>query len=90
MSTITITGTVSDGQSSSPFSVTVQTDAVNIQSAVVVPSVAAPGTTRTLTIVATSGLAAPAWSGVLNPVSGVTFTPVPGQPPGTFVWTFVY
>ncbi len=90
MSTITITGTVSDGQGSAPFSVTVQTDSVNIQSAIVAPLVAAPGTMRTLTIVATSGLASPAWSGTLNSVGGITLTPVPGQPAGTFVWTFIY
>jgi len=89
MSTITITGTVSDGQGSAPFSVTVQTDAVNIQSATVTPAVAVAGTTRTLTVVASSSGGLPLTAS-LAAVAGITFTPVPGQPAGTFVWTFVY
>lgn len=89
MSTITITGTVSDGQGSAPFSVTVQTDAVLIQSATVIPAVAVAGTTRTLTVIASSSGNLPLTAS-LAPVSGITFTPVSGQPAGTFVWTFVY
>lgn len=89
MTTITITGVVSDPDGSAPFSVTVSTDTVSITSATVIPAVAAPGTTRTLTVVATSS-AGLTLSASINPVSGVTFTPVSNQPPGTFQWTFVY
>jgi len=89
MSTITITGTVSDGQGSAPFSVTVTTDLVSITSATVTPSVAVAGTTRTLTIVGTSSAGLPL-TATIAPVSGITFTPVSGQPAGTFAWTFVY
>lgn len=87
--TITITGTVKDPNGSAPFSVTVTTDAVSITSAAIVPAVAAAGTTRTLTVVATSS-AGLALTGTINPVTGITFTPVTGQPAGTFAWTFVY
>lgn len=87
MATITVTGTISDGTASAPFSVTVTLDSITITSATVIPAVAAPGTMRTLTVVASGGSAALA--ATINPVSGITFTPVPGQPPGTFAWTFV-
>lgn len=88
---ITITGTVTDPNGSAPFSITVTTDQVAITSAAVVPSVAAAGTTRTLTVVATSsgGLALSAPSPACG-ACGITFTPVSGQPAGTFAWTFVY
>ena len=89
MSTITIAGTVSDGQGSAPFSVTVTTDLVAITSAAVVPTVAPPGTARTLTVVSTSTAGLPL-TATITPVNGITFVPVTGQPPGTFVWTFVY
>ena len=87
--TVTITGTVTDPNGSAPFSVTVTTDLVSITSATVAPSTAPAGTPRTLTVVGTSSAGLPL-SATLNPVSGVTFTPVSGQPAGTFVWTFVY
>lgn len=88
---ITITGTVTDPNGSAPFSITVTTDQVAITSAAVVPSVAAAGTTRTLTVVATSsgGLALSAPLPTCG-ACGITFTPVSGQPAGTFAWTFVY
>ena len=89
MGTITITGTVSDAQGSAPFSVTVSTDTVSITSATVTPAIAAPGTTRTLTVVATSS-AGLTLSATVNPVGGITFTPLAGQPSGTFAWTFVF
>jgi hypothetical protein len=88
--TITITGTVTDSSGgSAPFSVTVTTDAVSIVSAAVTPAVAPIGTTRTLTVVGSSS-AGLALSASVNAVTGVTFTPVSGQPAGTFAWTFVY
>lgn len=87
--TVTITGTVTDANGSAPFSVTVTTDLVTVTSASVTPSVAAAGTTRTLTVVGNS-TAGQALSGAVNPSPGLTFTPVLGQPPGTFVWTFVF
>jgi hypothetical protein len=86
---VTITGTVTDPNGSAPFSVTVTTDAVSIVSAAVTPAVAPAGTTRTLTVVGSSS-AGLALSATVNAVTGVTFTPVPGQPAGTFAWTFVY
>lgn len=86
---ITITGTVCDASGCAPFSVTAQTDAVSIVSATVTPAVAPAGTTRTLTVVGNSS-AGLALTGSVNAVSGVTFTPVSGQPAGTFAWTFVY
>lgn len=89
MSTITVTGTISDGQGSAPFSVTVTTDLVSITSATVVPAVAVAGTARTLTVVGTSSAGLPL-TATIAPVSGITFTPISGQPPGTFAWTFVY
>jgi hypothetical protein len=87
--TVTITGTVTDPNGSAPFSVTVTTDAVSIISAFVSPAVAPAGTARTLTVIAGSS-AGLALTGSVNAVTGITFTPVPGQPAGTFVWTFVY
>jgi hypothetical protein len=87
MATITVTGVVTDGTASAPFSVTVTLDSINITSASVTPAVAAPGTLRTLTVVASGGVAA--LTATVNPVSGITFTPVTGQPAGTFAWTFV-
>ncbi len=85
---ITIQGTVTDPNGSAPFSITVTTDAVTVTSASVTPAVAPPGTTRTLTVVANSSAGLPL-SAAVNPVTGITFTPVSGQA-GTFVWTFVF
>ncbi len=87
--TITITGVVTDGVGSAPFSITVTTDVVTITSMTAVPSVAAPGTARTLTVVGTSSAGNPI-SCTVNAVPGVIFTPVTGQPAGTCAWTFVY
>lgn len=86
---ITITGTACDASGCAPFSVTAQTDAVAITSATVTPAVAPAGTTRTLAVVASSS-AGLALTASVNAVNGVTFTPVAGQPAGTFAWTFVY
>jgi hypothetical protein len=44
---------------------------------------------RTLTVTATSSAGA-ALSAPLLTASGITFTPVAGQPSGTFKWTFTY
>jgi hypothetical protein len=89
--TINIQGTVTDssGATSTFGPITVTTDSVAITSAAVTPAVAPAGTTRTLTVVANSsgGLSLTA---TVNAISGITFTPVAGQPLGTFVWTFVY
>lgn len=65
-------------------------DIVTIISAVIVPATAPPGTLRTLTVVSSSSA-----NQVLNAIigtvpPGATLTPVGGQPPGTFVWTFTY
>jgi hypothetical protein len=87
--TVTITGTVTDPNGSAPFSLTVTTDAVSVVSATVTPAVAPAGTTRTLTVVGNSS-AGLALTATVNAVAGITFTPVSGQPAGTFVWTFVY
>jgi hypothetical protein len=88
---ITITGTVTDPNGSAPFSITVTTDQVSVTSAAVVPAVAPPGTMRTLTVVATSSAGLPLAAATPTcGACGVTFTPVAGQPAGTFVWTFVY
>jgi hypothetical protein len=88
---ITITGTVSDPNGSAPFSITVTTDQVSITSAAVIPAVAAPGTMRTMTVVAVSSAGLPLTAAVPTcGACGITFTPVAGQPAGTFVWTFVY
>lgn len=89
--TITITGTVTDSSGgSAPFGpITVTTDLITITSVGVVPLVAPAGTVRTLTVVGTSS-AGQALIGAVNAVSGITFTPVTGQPAGTFKWTFVF
>lgn len=85
MSTITITGIVTDSAGASGnYSVIVTLDSFTL-TATVVPSVAAAGTTRTLTVTPTGGVAPFTYS---PPVSaGITFTPVSGQ---TNQWTFVF
>lgn len=90
MSTINITGTITDSAgNSATFSTSATEDSVSIVSATVSPDPAPPGTTRTLTVVATSSAGLPL-TATLNPVSGITFTSVPNQPAGTFAWTFVF
>lgn len=85
MTTITITGTVTDSVGTVfPFSTTAQAD-TGTASALVTPFNAAPGTTRNITITMSGGTAAFTYG---TPVSaGITFTPVAGQPNQ---WTFVY
>ncbi len=84
-----ITGAISDAAGGSQaFSVQFTTDQVTITSITGSPINAAPGTTRTLTIVATSSSGSPL-SATINPVPGITFTPLTGQPAGTFSWQFV-
>lgn len=64
-------------------------DVVAVNSVSVSPDPAPAGTTRTLTVIATSSLAMSLTFD--TPVaSGITFTPVGGQPPGQAQWTFVY
>lgn len=86
---ITVSGQICDPNGCAPFSVTVQTDQVTLTSATVVPAIAAPNTMRTLTVVGASS-AGLTLTCTVNPVTGITFTPVTGQPNGTCVWTFVY
>ncbi len=88
--TVTITGTVTDAAGASgAFSVVVTLDAVTITSATVAPAIAPAGTTRTLTVVATSSSGATLTFG--TPVgTGLTFTSVGGQPAGQAQWTFVF
>jgi hypothetical protein len=83
--TITITGTVTDSVGASgSFSVPVTLDSFTV-SAVVTPSVAAAGTTRNITVTVTGGTSPFVYG---TPVAtGLTFTPVTGQPGQ---WTFVY
>jgi len=85
IATITVTVTDSDG-SSATGTTTVQTDTITITSITVTPQTAPVGTTRNLTVVATSSAGLALTYG--TPVSaGITFTPVNGQPGQ---WTFVY
>lgn len=85
MSTVTITGTVTDGAGASGnYSVVVTLDSFTL-AAVVTPAVAPAGTTRTLTVTPTGG-AAP-FSFTTPTGTGLTFTPVSGQ---SGQWTFVY
>ena len=87
---ITIVGTITDSDgSSSTFSTTAALDAVTILTAAVVPQSAPGGTTRTLTVTASS-MAAAALTFGLPVAAGITFTPVANQPAGQGQWTFVY
>jgi hypothetical protein len=85
MSTVTITGTVTDAAGATgSYSVVVTLDSFTL-SAVVTPAVAPAGTTRNLTVTPSGGTA-PFTFG--TPVgTGLTFTPVAGSPGQ---WTFVY
>ncbi len=85
MSTVTITGTVTDSVGAvGNYSVIVTLDVVGA-TATVTPAVAPAGTTRNLTVTPTGGTAPFTFS---TPVgAGLTFTPVAGQPGQ---WTFVY
>jgi hypothetical protein len=85
MNNITITGTVTDASGATgSYTVTVTLDSFSL-SAVVTPSVAPAGTTRTLTVTPTGGTAPFTYSVPI--ATGITFTPVSGQPNQ---WTFVY
>jgi hypothetical protein len=88
MSTVTISGTVTDSEGAvGSYSVTVTLDAIGA-TATVTPAVAPAGTTRTLTVTTTGGVAPLTFA---TPVgTGLTFTPVSGQPAGQAAWTFVY
>lgn len=90
--TLNITGSVTDADgNSAPFTATATqstADVVTIVSVTVTPADGPVGTARTLTVVAKSSQ-----SEVLTATveaTGVTFTPVAGQPAGTFVWDFQY
>lgn len=83
MSTITITGTVTDSAGASgSYSVVVTLDSFTL-SAVVTPAVAPAGTTRTLTVTPTGGTAP--FTYATPTATGLTFTPVSANS-----WTFVY
>lgn len=85
MSTVTITGTVTDqAGASGSYSIVVTLDSFTL-SAVVTPAVAPAGTTRTLTVTPTGGVAPFTYGAPTGP--GLTFTPVAGVPGQ---WTFVY
>ncbi len=83
--TITITGTGTDSVGV-PFTFTATATQESITvTAVVTPAVAAVGTTRNLTVTASGGTAPYTFN---TPVAtGITFTPVTGQPNQ---WTFVF
>lgn len=88
---VTIQGTVTDAAgASSPFGpITIAIDSISITSASVDKPTAPVGTLRTLTITATSS-GGSALSAPLPTAPGIAFTPVAGQPAGTFKWTFTY
>ena len=68
----------------------IPSDIVTIMSIVVAPQSAPAGTTRTLTVVGASSSHAALSAAASSVPAGVTFTPVGGQPPGQFRWTFVW
>lgn len=85
MPTIAITGSVTDAAGAVfPFSVVATQDTFTV-SAVVTPAVAPAGTTRNLTVTVVGGV--PPFTFGSPVASGITFTPVTGQPGQ---WTFVY
>ena len=87
MSTVTITGTVTDstGATGSYSVVVTLTGGGFTLSAVVTPASAPAGTTRNLTVTPTGGTAPFTYGTPTG--AGLTFTPVSGQPNQ---WTFVY
>lgn len=86
MSTITVTGTVTDSAGATgSYSVVVTLDSFTL-SAVVTPAVAPVGTTRNLTVTPTGGVA-PFTFATPTSTAGITFTPVAGQ---SNQWTFVF
>ena len=87
--TVTISGTVTDATGASGnYSVVVTLDSVTA-TASVNPATAPAGTTRTLTVNATSATGS-ALTFATPTGPGLTFTPVGGQPAGQAQWTFVY
>lgn len=85
MSTVTITGTVTDSSGASgAYSVVVTLDSFTL-SAVVTPATAPAGTTRTLTVTPTGGTTP--FTYLTPTATGITFTAVSGKPGQ---WTFVY
>ena len=85
MSTLTITGTGTDSNGVvANYTVVVTSDSFAL-TAVVTPQAAPPGTMRNLTVTPIGGVAPFTYS--LPTASGITFTPVSGQPNQ---WTFVY
>jgi hypothetical protein len=85
MSTITITGTVTDSAGVvTTFSIPATIDTFTL-AATVTPSVAPAGTTRTLQVTPSGGVSPFTYG---TPVAtGISFTPVTGTPGK---WTFVY
>ena len=85
MGTLTITGTGTDSNGIvANYTVVVTSDSFAL-TAVVTPQVAAPGTSRNLTVTPVGGV--PPFTYSPPSASGITFTPVAGQPNQ---WTFVY
>lgn len=83
--TLTITGVVTDVTGLTfPFS-TIATQDTGTASAVITPAVAAPGTTRNITVTMVGGAAPFVYS--TPTAAGITFTAVAGQ---SNQWTFVY
>ena len=90
MSTITLQVSITDAIGAvGVATATAQIDTVTIVSSTVTPQNAPAGTQRTWTVVAqsSSGAALTAGTPTANR-PGPVFTPVSGQPPGTFAWTF--
>ena len=85
MTSITITGSVTD-PTGAKATYSVQSNIDNfVLSAVITPSSAPSGTTRNITVTPTGGTGPFVYQTPTG--SGLTFTPVAGQPNQ---WTFVY
>lgn len=98
--TVTIQGTVNSANGSiegtfGPVTLPVTVTPPPVQSTVTITSQtvdkpdAPAGTSRILTVIATSSTGA-ALAAPLPIAPGITFMPVTGQPSGTFKWAFVY
>ena len=92
VATLNISGTVTDTDGNSvPISAVANqtaSDVITVNSVTVTPVSAVAGTSRTLTVNATSSLGQTLTVVVQAP--GITFTPLTGQPAGQFAFSFVY
>lgn len=87
---ITITGTVTDALGSiATFNTSASIDSISIVSITVTPQTAPNGTTRKLSVSATSSSNA-AITFNAPVATGIVFTAVPNMPAGLAAWTFVY